>query len=119
MTIGTSAVISPTTTITANGETHERKEFDKMLKNIYYKQGYNSVNGNNSGPGIGSGHSNRKSFFDKRNNTEKQLNALVSDPNGLAPHHEPNHPSLSGLSEIGVNSAPQIGTHPDRGNIDS
>jgi hypothetical protein len=92
-----------------------------MLKNIYYKQGYNSVNGNLNGAGIGSGHSNRKSFFDKRNNTEKQLNPLTSDPSGIsgAGHHEAN-PSLSGLSEIGINSAPHIGgAHPDRGNLDS
>jgi hypothetical protein len=47
------------------------------------------------------------------------LNAQASDPNGLFPHHESNNPSLSGLSEIGVNSAPQIGTQPERGNIDS
>jgi hypothetical protein len=51
------------------------------------------------------------------------LNALASDPTGAGTgsHHEAN-PSLSGLSEIGVSSAPQIvGGHglPERGNIDS
>ena len=69
--MGPSNLISPTTTINVNGEPNDRKEFDKMLKNIYYKQGYNSVNGTLTGSGVGSGHSNRKSFFDKRNNTEK------------------------------------------------
>ncbi len=37
------------------GDKNERKEFDKMLKNIYYKQGFNSINGSGSGSGIGSG----------------------------------------------------------------
>ena len=78
--LGFSSVGSPAGTIVA-GEPHEKKEFDKMLKNIYYKQGYNSINGSGTGSGVSSGQSQRMSFFDKRNNTEKHLAALVSDPN--------------------------------------
>lgn len=59
------------------------------------------------------------SFFDKRNNTEKHLAALVSDPNNP---QENNNPGLSGLSDIGANSAPHLGgggVPGDRGHLDS
>ena len=35
--LGFSSVGSPTTTIAGQGESQEKKDFDKMLKNIYYK----------------------------------------------------------------------------------
>jgi hypothetical protein len=81
-----------------------------MLKNIYYKQGYNSVNGPPIGttPGsasIGSSVSQRKSFFDKRNNTEKTLNLEANGEGAAGANHQNDNVSLSGLSEIGMGNS--------------
>lgn len=52
-------------TVLKPADSIDRKEFDKMLKNIYVKQGYHSINS------VQNQNSRKQSFFDKRNNPER------------------------------------------------